>query len=89
MWYDKFKVGQRVRVVKKVKRWDYGIRTGWTDNMDKTLNKIYEIIDIVPPCGYLLKTNIGAWGDDYYYPVESLRSVAGEQLVFSFMRTGD
>lgn len=45
-WYDKFKVGQKVRVVKKIQEWDYDdMGASWNDGgMDKTMSKVYKII---------------------------------------------
>ena len=87
MWYDKFKVNQRVRVAKKIENWSYEedevVR--WMRIMDTTLNNIYKIIAI-DGYGYRLDTRIGKYEENFYYPVESLRRVAGEQLVFDFMR---
>jgi len=87
-WYEKFKVGQEVRVVKKVPSWEYGIECGWnlTGVIDKTVGKVYEIIRINSNIGYLLATDKQT-GQDFWYPVESLeeKNVKGRQLLFNFM----
>ena len=86
-WYEKFKVGQKVRVVKKVNHWD---GADWVTEMNQTMGKVYKIVQINKGVGYRLSTQIRVdfsrtlW--DYYYPVESLACVKGEQLLFSFMR---
>jgi len=87
-WYEKFKVGQRVKVVKKTGDWNYGIRNGWNldGHMDNTIGKVYEIIRINNSLGYLLATGKQT-GQDFWYPVESLEeiNVKGRQLLFDFM----
>ena len=90
-WYEKFKVGQQVKVVKKIVMWkfdDGGRGCSWTVNMDETVGKVYEIIVIDKDVGYQLNTQLSdRYNDykyDYYYPVESLAGVGG-QLLFSFM----
>jgi hypothetical protein len=96
-WFEKFKVGQEVRVVKKVPCWvlpdDGG--TNWNNEyMDKTIGSVYKIIRIDDFVGYLLFTQISVVSEgytclfDYWYPVESLESVnvKGQQLVFNFMK---
>lgn len=92
-WYEEFKIGQEVRVVKKVECWKYcGGSTDWNSQfMDGTLGKVYKIIEIEETAGYKLHTQIPTPYDrylyDYYYPVESLTcvNVKGQQLLFSFM----
>ena len=92
-WYEKFKVGQEVKVVKKVARWSYGGgSTSWAYNMDFTMGKVYKIIEVDNRAGYRLHTQLKSNtfpGDnylyDFYYPVESLACVGEEQLVFDFM----
>ena len=92
-WYKKFKVGQKVRVVKRVDNWNYaGKQTGWNRQyMDRTIGQVYKITKISRETGYRLETQIPAdWGVglyDYWYPAESLESPikVGEQLLFSFM----
>lgn len=92
-WYNKFKVGQKVKVVKRVGNWNYESRQiGWNNKyMDRTISQVYKIIEIKRETGYKLHTQILVdWGDklyDYWYPAESLESPVkiGEQLLFSFM----
>jgi len=85
-WYEKFKVGQEVRVTKKVAAWRFPNDGGcsWARDMDKTVGKTYKIIKINRSVGYLLDTydNVGY---DYWYPAESLQLLVGVQLLFSFM----
>ena len=90
-WYEKFKVGQKVRVVKKVLVWKLpdGGGTGWNPHyMDKTIGNVYEIREIRKRTGYQLGTGEGGLPMNYWYPVESLvlERVKGEQLLFSFMK---
>ena len=93
-WYEKFKVGQQVKVVKRVGCWvfprPHGGGCNWTSDMDETVGKVYKIVEIDKFVGYRLDTQISdiyypddAEKYDYYYPVESLAGVGG-QLVFSF-----
>ena len=92
-WYKKFKVGQKVKVVKMVNNWNYaGRQIGWSSKyMDRTIGQIYKIIKISGESGYSLQTQIptdyGVGLYDYWYPAESLESPikVGEQLLFSFM----
>jgi len=86
-WYNKFKVGQRVKVVKKVSSWRYGggFRVGWNTDMNKTIGKIYKIKSIDKNVGYELRTKKDTYHKhNYWYPVESLVCI-GEQLLFNFM----
>lgn len=88
-WYHKFKVGQEVRVIKKISAWrayDGGYKIGWSTDMDKTIGKFYKIKSVDRFVGYELWTK----GDTYYkynywYPMESLSYVKGRQLLFDFM----
>ena len=90
-WYNKFKVGQGVKVVKKVVRWkfDNGGGAGWNTGgfMDKTVGKVYTIVSIDNYIGYLLSTR-DAVGSNYWYPVVALQESVkvGEQLLFDFMK---
>lgn len=87
-WYEKFKVGQKVKVIKKVPQWKYKHNfIPWAGSMDGTIGKFYEIIDIDASVGYKLYTNLGVWGDNYWYPAESLAPaiIKGQQLLFNFM----
>ena len=92
-WYEKFKVGQKVKVVRKVDVWSFNERGGasWVSGMDNTIGKLYEIVQINKDVGYQLLTDETA-GDtfyyypmNYWYPLESLGHIKGEQLLFSFM----
>lgn len=88
-WYNKFKVGQEVRVVEKIQDWRFNGRGGatWVCQMDRTINKVFRIIDINADRGYLLNTSGIGLEWNYWYPVESLQEPAfvGEQLLFDFM----
>ena len=88
-WYEKFKVGRKVRVIKKVRVWKLcgGGGTCWNSAyMDKTIGNVYEIRKIDKHIGYQLGTR-GEVPMDYWYPAESLAldRVKGEQLLFNFM----
>lgn len=94
-WTPKYKVGQEVRVVKKIDTWHYnGHGMGWNKSgtMKGTIGNVYTIIDIEKGCGYQLNTQVGMelgsmkW--DFWYPDESLKlkSVKGEQYLFDFMK---
>lgn len=92
-WSNKFKVGQEVKVVKKIASWDYAQgygRTDWVDDMSQTINKIYKIIEINERIGYKLHTQLKTRSFsfpntlyDYWYPVESLQACVsvGQQLL--------
>ena len=79
--YEKFKVGQEVRVVRKIAVWQ---GASWVSGMNKTMNKIYKIKDVDEYIGCLLDTANDA-GRSYWYSSESLACVVGQQLLFSFM----
>ncbi len=88
--YEKFKVGQKVRVVEKVQRWRFngGGGADWAYQMDKTIGKVFEIIEIDKYIGYRLETrDFNNYDFNYWYSVESLQKsvLVGEQLLFSFM----
>lgn len=98
-WYDKFKVGQRVKVVKKIGSWRFaGFCNGngftdrgatWVWDMDKTIGGVFEIVKIDSNVGYRLGTKESVGYDyNYWYPVESLEAenVKGQQLLFNFMK---
>lgn len=86
----KYKVGDMVRVVKKIKTWKFSNGGGntWTKYMDKTIGNVYTIIKIDKYIGYLLETQayIGNLDGRYnfWYPIESLGMSIGEQLMFDF-----
>ena len=95
----KFKVGQRVRIIKKVDSWTYyGIRTPWwaglNDNNDG-IGNVYTIIAIagkggIDFCsGYRLNTETFECDWNAFYPEESLEAEIeiGQQLLFSFMES--
>lgn len=88
-WFEKFKVGQKVRVVKKVISWRVGNHTTkWNlvGDMDITIGKIYEIKQICKTIGFQLKTKKDVkYKCNYWYPVEALQGIAGTQLLFNFM----
>lgn len=86
-WYEKFKVGQNVRVVKKVMNWHFDKYTGgsrgrgadWVYGMDKTIGKVYRIVRIDADVGYRLETDkVPPSKYNYWYPVESLQGLVGE-----------
>ena len=81
-WYEKFKVGQEVRVVRKIIKW---MGASWVEEMDKTINRVYKIKDGDGDIGYLLDTTNDI-RRNYWYPSESLACVVGRQLEFSFMQ---
>jgi len=92
-WYEIFKVGQKVKVTKKVSNWNYKYGTMWNEKyMDGTVGKIYEIIKIDKKIGYRLNTQLPVNFDNmlynYWYPAEALEkeNVKGEQLLFGFMK---
>lgn len=87
-WYEKFKVGEKVRVVKKVPEWKYGQLVQWNleGEMDKTIGNVYKIVQINRGLGYQLLTQYDTYHkQDYWYPVESLGTLVGVQLLFNFM----
>lgn len=85
-WYEKFKVGQKVTVVKKILRWKYYYAIDWNreGDMDSTIGGTFTINEIDKEIGYCLSTG-NVVSQDYWYPAESLACVKGEQLLFSFM----
>lgn len=98
-WYEQFKVGQEVKVIKKVLCWKLSDGGGcsWNEHfMDETIGKVYKIIEIKKYVGYKLSTQINRnkFGDrhnmDFWYPVEALVlfKVKGQQLLFNFMDEG-
>ena len=96
-WYDKFKVGQEVRVVEAITSWRFDNWNGdgytgrgavWTPDMDKTIGKVFTIIFIDSDIGYKLETRKDTYYKyNYWYPAESLEeiNVKGRQLLFDFM----
>jgi len=85
-WYEKFSIGQEVRVVRKVDDWSYGYGASWVDGMNQTINKVYKIIQIRTNVGFQLNTGDNdKWIPDYWYPAEALADVKGQQLLFNFM----
>jgi len=95
-WYEKFKVGQKVKVVRKIVEWTFpnGSGCSWfSEDMDGTIGKLYKIIEVSKNIGYRLHIQIPFNGVgesyDYWYPVESLAGIKGEQLTFAFMQTSD
>lgn len=85
-WYNKFNVGQKVRVIRKISYWSFpnGGRCSWVNSMDTTIGRAYKIEQIRTDAGYLLNTHNEVISN-YWYPMESLASVKGEQLMFNFM----
>lgn len=95
-WYEIFKVGQEVRVVKKVISWQFdsfdggdgytGMGASWVSDMDITIGKVFEVVEIDPDIGYRLNTEIiNFYKQNFWYPVQSLQSLVGKQLLFDFM----
>lgn len=87
-WYEKFRAGQKVRVVKRVLYWRVcgGGTVSWNPDMDRTIGKSYQIKHIDEYGGYELYTEKDTkYKCNYYYPVESLACIVGTQLEFSFM----
>jgi len=87
-WYEKYKVGQKVKVVKKVESWgypDYQYGATWACAMNETIGNVYEIVKIDKKIGIQLSTNFRLL-TSYWYPVESLADakVKGEQLYFDY-----
>ncbi len=61
-------------------RWDSA------GDMDKTIGGTYKIIQIDGEFGYRLHTEYDTRNKyNYWYPVEALGRVVGEQLLFNFM----
>ncbi|KKN73101.1 hypothetical protein LCGC14_0404100 [marine sediment metagenome] len=90
-WYKKFEVGQEVRVTKIVFSWNYGSLVMWNSdggsvgrNMNRTVGRVYKISVINKDLGYLLDT-VNDVGQMFWYPVDSLGTLVGQQLLFSFM----
>lgn len=84
-WYEKFKINQKVKVIKKVLIWDYHHSVRWNSReMDKTIGKVYEIVRISKRMGYRLDT-MEDTGYDFWYPAQSLVASKGQQLLFNFM----
>lgn len=88
-WYERFSVGQKVRVRRKTLTWNYGFPTSWNTYgyMDKTIGREYVILRIDKDIGFLLGTNKDV-ERNYWYPLESLTYNKGQQLLFDFMLKG-
>ena len=88
-WYEKFKVGQEVRVVKKVNSWKLdGCTTKWNTagDMDVTIGKTYKIKQINKRVGFQLWTARDVrYKCNYWYPLEAIQVPKGVQLLFDFM----
>jgi hypothetical protein len=96
-WFNKFQVGEKVKVVKKVTSWQFDSYNGdgltgrgasWSEDMNKTIGKVFTIISIDTNIGYRLETDKSTqYKYNYWYPVESLeeKNVKGRQLLFKFM----
>ena len=91
-WYEKYKVGQKVKVVKKVESWgypDYWYGATWARAMNETIGNVYKIVGIDKKIGIRLLTkseSLSSLKYNYWYPVESLADVKvkGEQLYFDY-----
>ena len=91
-WCEKYKVGQKVKVVKKVKSWGgpmYSYGAHWPQAMNETIGNVYEIVEIDKKTGIRLLTkseSLNSLRYNYWYPVESLADVKvkGEQLYFDY-----
>lgn len=96
-WFERFKAGQEVRVVKAITSWRFDNFNGdsltgrgatWVSDMDKTIGKVFTIIFIDSDIGYRLETReYTHYKYNYWYPAESLEeiNVKGRQLMFNFM----
>jgi hypothetical protein len=72
----KFKVGDTVKVFRKIESWGDGEKLGaiWINvEMDKTIGKKFKIIKFNKNLGYLLDTH-------YWYPEEALLNFRNEKL---------
>lgn len=87
-----FKIGDRVRVIKRVDSWAYNfIWTPWDSTMDRTLGKVYTIIEIAihgedfANSGYRLNTaDFDGWNAYYSEHCLAPEHKPG-QLEFPFM----
>ncbi len=79
----RFKVGDRVKVIKK---FSLG-RFRWQPSMDRTIGKVYTILYISKLKTYYLDVSKDI-GMNWYYIFESLEPemVIGQQLEFEFMK---
>lgn len=78
-----FKVGDKVRVIKKIERWSYGINNSnsWVDRMDLYLGKQF-IIGPIGPTGCRLHNDDSNVGRAYTFAFESLcKYLPNEQLL--------
>ena len=82
-WYEKFKVGQEVKVIRKTGNWNYGEPASWVPQMDSTVGKVYKIRRVDKSIGCQL-TLTAENLCNYWYPAEALVGVKGIQLLFKF-----
>jgi len=84
----KYKVGQKVRVVKKINEWHHYY---WPSAMNDTLGEVFKVLSLsdvdekIDMSSYLLNTS-SVVGHDYVYSELSLSPV-DEQMVFTFYET--
>lgn len=90
-WYEKFKINQEVKVIRKVVSWRYsGCIINWNraGDMDITIGKFYKIKQIRKRIGFQLWTEKDTkYNHNFWYPLEALQEplLVGEQLLFNFM----
>ena len=84
-WYEKFKVGQEVKVTRKTGNWNYGESASWVYQMDTTVGKVYKIERIDKYFGCRLASTDGPFSG-YWYPIEALQIITGQQLLFEFYK---
>jgi hypothetical protein len=61
-----FKVGDKVKVLRKVRNYENGWNNIWCSNMNDCVGKIYEIVYEEEDAGFKLNTNIH--GVNYSFP---------------------
>lgn len=83
----KYKIGDRVRVVRKVLREEFY----WNPRMNDTVGKVYTILYISYKGWYQLKTETVRQSHNFFYLPESLEPIAaiGQQLEFDFMKDAE
>lgn len=83
----KYKIGDRVRVVRKVLREEFY----WNPRMNDTVGKVYTILYITYQGWCQLKTETGMESHNFFYLPESLEPeiAIGQQLEFEFMKDAE
>ena len=83
-----WKIGQLVKVVKKVQGWrdkSAEFYTDWISDMDKCIGNVYKIVAIEQE-GYKLNTSeIGCDYNYYFHPDSLSLYLPNSQLLFGFM----